>query len=525
MFSGLIIASCHKTEMEEYKPNTEGLMMLGKKLENPYSVANMQQAYSNLKASKADVPDFSIVTTHLYVRFLPKNMDELELLEDDTTLELSEIPFDYDISEDGYYFHDMDLPIDGPTWQYAAVEEENELPNIKHEVLEELFLPPTPEELTKSYSDKWIEFFDLLEHEALKITGNLEGDTELKTNKGSEWKPKGRITLWDDVANDYVPIEHVVVQARRWFRTISGITNADGYYECNGYFNRAANYSIAWNRYNFSVSTNDMRSSNDPFYYPATFGSKKTRVKGPKKIGDWNLYLQKNSVSHFNGNIFRAAAQYYYGDINGLKRPPLNTKGQPKMRIIASLEIISSSSSDEYLSNEPNVYAVHTPDAGAAINPHWIEIYFTYLNSDELYGLVMRQLAYASLYDMNQGEFGSRDDAITISWGLGVELFLARKKYPFYSLNYSRYLYTGIVEDLTDGFKTTSSNYFGDFLEFGYKEYKDSVSGYSITQIEESLNGVLTIEEFLEGLKNNYANETEDKMDAAFRYWFYCLFR
>jgi len=122
VFAGLLLTSCQKSELKEYQPNTEGLMVLGEKLENPYSVANMQQAYSNLKACKADIPDFDIETTHLYVRFLPKNLEEMELLEDDTTLELSEVPYDYDICEDGYYFHDLTLPIDGPTWLYAAVE-------------------------------------------------------------------------------------------------------------------------------------------------------------------------------------------------------------------------------------------------------------------------------------------------------------------------------------------------------------------------------------------------------------------
>jgi len=92
ILTGLLLISCQKSELKEYQPNTEGLMVLGEKLENPYSVANMQQAYSNLKSANADIPDYNIETTHVYVRFLPKNMDEIELLEDDTTLELSEVP-------------------------------------------------------------------------------------------------------------------------------------------------------------------------------------------------------------------------------------------------------------------------------------------------------------------------------------------------------------------------------------------------------------------------------------------------
>jgi hypothetical protein len=246
-------------------------------------------------------------------------------------------------------------------------------------------------------------------------------------------------------------------------------------------------------------------------------GSKKTRIKGPKQIGDWNLYLQKGSISHFHGNIFRAAAQYYYGNIYGLKRPPLNTHGEPKMRIIASLKTIPTFLGDD--SGLIFFHATHDPDAGAAINPSWIEIYNTNLNSDELYGMVIRQLAYASLYDINHDEFKNRLLAITLSWGVGVELFLARKQYSAYSINYSRHDNSGIVEDMMDGFKTTSSNYHNYYYEYGYKEYEDRVSGYSIMQIEASLNGATTEELWIEHLKNNYNNETENNLDAAFSYW------
>jgi len=517
--AGLLFTNCRKSEPPDIEINTEGMIVLGEKLENPYAVANMQQAYSNLKSAKADIPDFNIETTHLYVRFLPENIDELSLLENDTTLQLSEIPFDYEVSQDGYFYHDLSLPANEPTWLYAAIEKSKALPAVKHELLSELFLPPTPDELTKSYNDKWIGFFDLLEHEALKITGNLEGDTDLKTTKGSSWQPKGKITMWDDVENDYVPIEFVEVEARRWFQTIKGITDVNGDYVCGGTFKRAANYSIVWNRYQFSVNTNNLRTTGDPRVYYLAVGSKRTRYKGPKQIGDWNLYLQKGSVSLFHGNIFRAAAQYYYGNISGLQRPPLNINGRPKMRIIASLEVIGTFGNTD--PSPINTYAEHDPDAGAAINPSWIEIYYTYINSDELYGIVLRELAYASLFALNEGEFKNRETPMILSWGLGVELFLTRKLYPTYSIHYSRYDYSGIVEDLTDGIKTTSSNFHSYYGEFGYKAYQDSVSGYSISQIEASLNNATTIERWILNLKNSYVNETEDKLDKAFSYWFY----
>lgn len=514
----VLSSSCQKTGIEPLVSNDEGLIKLGQKLENPYTVANMRQAYANLKSSGVEVPDLKIKTTHLYLRFLPATLEEFELIENEYDLHISDTPFDYEIEHDGFYYHDPSLPSDGFTWLYAAVERGTHLPDLKHELLAELFLPPTCDELLKSYEETWISFYDRLEHEALRITGNLDDELMLKSTKADRWRPKGYVKLWDHSRQDYIPIEHVKVTARRWFRVLEGVTNAEGYFECNGYFRRAAEYKIVWNRRHFSVNTNNLRHSPEPIFYLLTIGSKRTKVNGPKKIGDWNLYLEGFSISHFHGTIFKAAAEYYYGDISGLKRPPLNVKGEPKMRIIASLSKIIESSFDY----DPYIkyHSIHDPDYASASNPRWIEIYYTYLYAHELYGLVIRNLAYASLYDMNKDDYRKRTAPMINSWGMGVDHYLSQKAFHGYKLQYARNSHTGIVEDMMDGFKTSWSNYHGVFTEFGYKEYEDRVSGYTITQIEQSLDGVTTIEDWLQNIKTLFDNETKDNLDQAFDYWF-----
>lgn len=481
----------------------------------------MQQAYANLNATGKEIPDFNIGTTHRYVRFLPSSIEEYSLLENDTLLDVSEVPFDYEIEGDGFYYHDPTLPFDGFTWLYAIAEPGYILPDVHHELLADLFLPPDVDELAKSYDDKWISFFDRLEHEALKITGNLDDDPSLKTTKGNRWQPKGHIRLWDEASGDYMPIQHVVVRARRWFRTISGITDANGYYECNGTFRRAANYSITWSRYHFSVNTNDIRNGNSIGALLVSIGSKKTKLKGPKKTGDWDLYLDRFSVSNFHGNIFRAAAKYYYGDIDNLRRPPLYESGGPKMRIIASLGVINTSGSEYYIPEAIEEYSVFDSDGKKMANPHWIEVYYSYIRADEMFWLITYNLALASLCNVNEDDFYSRAYAINDSYATGIAVHLTRKTYPAFMMQYSRGDYTGLAEDMMDGFKTSYSNYFFGFSEFGYKEYQDSISGYTIKQIEESANGVFTEEEWLQNIKNLYVNETEDKLDAAFDYWFF----
>lgn len=66
----------------------DGQMILGEKLKNPYSVENMQIAYSNLLAEDKLKSGIKIEATHYYVRFRPKSMQELDIITRDTTLHL-----------------------------------------------------------------------------------------------------------------------------------------------------------------------------------------------------------------------------------------------------------------------------------------------------------------------------------------------------------------------------------------------------------------------------------------------------
>ena len=88
---------------EEY----QGIIVLGEKLTNAYSVTNMQAAYTQLKSKKGDsVPTVRVTCTHWYVKLIPRNAAELELLKKDTSLVLFDFPLDYKITRMGSYYHD-----------------------------------------------------------------------------------------------------------------------------------------------------------------------------------------------------------------------------------------------------------------------------------------------------------------------------------------------------------------------------------------------------------------------------------
>lgn len=61
-------------------------MILGRKLDNPYSVTNMKTAYEAIKEkyrghAEVSIENISITRTHKYVQFKPRTEDELDSLE------------------------------------------------------------------------------------------------------------------------------------------------------------------------------------------------------------------------------------------------------------------------------------------------------------------------------------------------------------------------------------------------------------------------------------------------------------
>jgi hypothetical protein len=215
----------------------EGMIKLGKKLENPYSVENMKKAWENITSNaRINGDELEIKTTHLYIRFKPKTEEELSLLKLDSTLTLFTYPLDYEIAETGDYYHDPEVPFDQPTYQYCAVEVDKNLPEgVEYELLAELFIPDEDSDDNSSARVSSSSYVDELVDEALRITGNLEKeDIDNARVQRSRWRPAGTIRLFDDEFGRFIGLSGVEVRATRWFTTHEGITDANGNYSCNG---------------------------------------------------------------------------------------------------------------------------------------------------------------------------------------------------------------------------------------------------------------------------------------------------
>ena len=507
---GLLFISCEKQfEKKIANPvdvtiNRDGMMVLGKKLENPYSVENMQKAYQNLKKKKGDIPDIVIEATHLYIRFLPNNHEEYDRLLWDSIIEIYDHPLDFEILQVGNFYHDPSLPVSSITWQYSAIPIGHSLPtNIRYELLAELFIPPTHYDFnTNKKSDNLNELYELLEEEAFRITNNI---LESLNNKGSKWTPKGSIKAFDDVLNRYVPIQGVKVRANRWFTTYSANTDINGNFTMSGTFKNPADYSVVWEQEDF-----DVRDGN--------WGQ--AVLKSNNITGDWNANISSGE-SLLHATIYRAAYRYYYNNTLGIKSPPTNKWYRSKIKIAAH---------DKDKDFNGDFAKWRSWFAWPQIRIYNLDQYGNLKNKQSVFATTIHELAHASHWDLavqktNRNDFIYADDILAESWARGVQWAFTRLEYPYYLLAYGRLNYTGIVQDMIDeyGMKETSSWWNFDTEKWGepaiYKSYIDKVTGYTLFEIENSLIGIKTWNNWKDNIKNKYSNETESNLDAAFNYW------
>ena len=229
---------------------SHGLIVLGDRLENPYTTENIRDAYVSLYPTKSRN---EIETTHLYVRFLPGNETEFDLLAS-AGLDLVDYPLDYEILVDGDYYHDPSIEEDNITWQYAVVPAGFEFPDIRYEIIDECFI--TENDPVSRASDDGIDW-DAVEEQAFRITGN--GALLQPGARGSRTIPSGRITIVDEKANGGKPfgVAGVRVRCNSFVKFASAYTDRDGYYTIPVKFSARLKYRLVFkNTKGFAIGFN-----------------------------------------------------------------------------------------------------------------------------------------------------------------------------------------------------------------------------------------------------------------------------
>lgn len=583
---GLLFTSCLRDE-ELIETDTIGVSQrypvdFAQKLNNPYTIENMTKAVDSIKAKLAagDYGDLDaevfqnleVRPTHLYVQFSPIDEKQETILKRDSTMVLSDYPLDYEFS-DAFFKIRPDLANRKIPHYYVAVPVDKKLPTeVPHDILEELFipeeLPAFNPKLTPFAKVSALQTQDIKKDEvvlghlldkAYSISGYSEQLQKKETDEGGaevpeprfvgpRWTPSGTIMIWDDhigstttttativgyeqrpcgdgdddgfpdypverrepimcsypiyetvtttTPGSYVPLEGAQVLIRQLFTVRQGITDANGYFS-TGTVRGRARYIIQWERYQYSIRD-------------SWLGQAETR--GPKQRSAWNYTIQDGSLAEYYGTIHRAAHHYYYKDIKGLRRPPQNDLFKTQMKIRA------------YNEENNKINGSHKEERRFLGLGSQIKIYNPQNQSKDIYATTIHELAHASHWDLSRSDFDDSESIVKESWARGVEWELTRMIYPNYEPFYIRLRYTGVVEDLIDGFKIRNSFRFWDDSQTppwinSFMSYQDNVQSYSIRQLEDALEDQQTWQQWHNKIINTINNETSYNVQDSFDFW------
>ena len=254
----LVMVSCSGNGMDpedgldyDYGRNlSHEKIVLGSRLENPYKTENITKALAELYPTKAGRVE--VETTDLYVRFLPKSDAEYELLRS-LGVELTDHPLDYEIVEEGDWYHDPEVPEGYVTWQYAVVPHDFKFPDMEHEIIDECHIS---ENSSQTRADDGVDW-EAVERQAYLITGN--GSMLAPQTKASKVYPSGRITIVDEHYDGGRPfgVAGVRVSCNSFVKFSHTYTDEDGYYEMPKKFSANLRYRLVFeNEKGFSIGFN-----------------------------------------------------------------------------------------------------------------------------------------------------------------------------------------------------------------------------------------------------------------------------
>lgn len=229
-------------------------IILGKKLNNPYSLKNMQAAYDSLcMASGVATRSVDMLQpTHLYVRFLPKDSVDINRL-DKEKLDLFCYPLDYDVEQWGDYYHDPSIPEDQPTWQYTRVPVGYDFPDVQYEILDTCFIPEDEDEVETRMAGNAFSLGDL-EDAAYEHSGN--GDMLVKDELRAKHSPCGTFTVYNSYTGRYEGVAGIAVRMGKFVKWFHVYTDRDGYYFTKSTFRTDPHYWIYFdNKKGFKIGS------------------------------------------------------------------------------------------------------------------------------------------------------------------------------------------------------------------------------------------------------------------------------
>lgn len=285
-------------------------MVLGEKVENPYSITSLRKASEKMRSGSTS----DIVSTHYYVRFLPKDNHEYTLLLKNVLF--FPFPLDRKIVEGGSFYRDPDPANEGKqfSWQYSIVPVQQALPDVQYEILDELRMPENTEMAPREMNYDSGAVFEQ------KSAAGGRGDNGT-TDPGPSGPPQSNkvvVRVWDNVINQYIPLQGLavnVINTALGQCLTYGVTDATGTAIMNRYYTVTKDiyYNIFWSDGKESKWFMTDVNNNQLFY----------NVKA--LVGITYIDIKSSSTNVVNeqqlGTIHRAAYRTYYKTNSNLLRP------------------------------------------------------------------------------------------------------------------------------------------------------------------------------------------------------------
>ena len=480
---------------------SEGPTILGKEISIPYSIDNLRAAFDLLPPkTKSGHSKEDIQPTHYYVKFFPTDGAQLDLLRNTPGLILSEVPLDREIIVGGIYYHDPELPLSQPTYQYSTLEIDYwqsflDTISVDYEVLIEAYMP---EEITstRSISERRLlpnSFFSSLLKESYRITEN-EYDLYPET-KGSNWVPTGRIRAYDNIVAGYVPVQNVVIRGTHFLTIKETTTDAYGYFALP-MFNGSVNLKIIW-----EGSQWDVRYGN---YDQAVY-------EGPKlSSGTWFFDILPTLTGTLNlSAVFRATRRVYMGFNYGFSRPNYNRR----LKIAYIHDTLDNNNTGEYIHNGSLGIGPDIRIAGKDSDDNWRQ-------PSLIFSTTCHELGHAA-HDTNASSiYESSELRVKESWAVFHQYLCTIKEYTDLGFDSNLWTYTptGLIQpDVTYNFQyfdpeepllQTYTSLFVDIYDtynqhdFCSSFINDEISGFYVPSLEGVVFGKTTFAE----IKQHFLN-------------------
>jgi len=395
-----MLVSCEKSYAPDPGPSDKdvegveiahGEILLGDKLENPYTVENMTKALESLYPTKAG--SITIAETDLYVRFLPENEEQYEILESRCPNMLDH-PMDYQIKREGDWYHSPDIPEDELTWQYAVIPKDFIFPaGIQYEILDRCYISENDVVTRSTFPDiDWQE----VERQSFRLTGNADLLSPATKGGGS---PSGRITVIDDQYDpDPIGVKCVTVSCNVFVKFCHAFTDEDGYYQMSRSFTGNPRYRLLFkNKKGFGIGLNLV-------LVPASFST-----LGKNSAAGVDCQIDKDSNrALFSRSVVNNAAYDYFegckGDGETMTAPPSNLRIWLFQNLEASSAVmlqqgavIESSLLSKYLGEYVSLVKMFLPDITLGLKA--CDDYAS------IYGTATHELAHASHYVVVGNDF------------------------------------------------------------------------------------------------------------------------